>query len=513
MNFSLKFYWSLVLRRLPVMTAIILVCSVVAVIAALKLPPTYSTAARLLVEAPQIPDNMVASTIQTDASEQLQVIEQQLMTRANLIDIANKFEVFEDLRSLSPDRVVKSMRERTRIYRSSGRGQATLMTLSFEADSGQVAANVVNEYVTLILEANSKFRMTRAENTLAFFEQEVERLGADLDLQSGKIIQFKNQNADALPDDLAYRQGRQALLQERLARLERERAGTQSQRNEIITVFEATGRVDAEAQGRAPTLQEQQLALLEAELQEKLAVLSETNPKVVLLKSRIAQLQEAIKQAAPAAVQGASVRPASLLDVTLAEMDQRLQTMGLEIAEVSAELSELEASIAATSGNGIALSSLERDYDNIQARYNAAVNNLNQARMSERIEVSSQGQRISIIEGATVPQEPSGPNRPKIAAAGIGGGLALAAGFFMLLELLNRTIRRPAELQARFGIMPIATIPYMESAQERFRRRALLVGAFLLVLIGVPAILYYIDVNYMPLEILAHKVFDRLGLS
>ena len=61
-----------------------------------------------------------------------------------------------------------------------------------------------------------------------------------------------------------------------------------------------------------------------------------------------------------------------------------------------------------TAQNDIELDSLQRDYENIQARYNAAINNLNQAQMSERIETTAQGQRISVIENANVPRVPSG---------------------------------------------------------------------------------------------------------
>ena len=513
MNFNLKFYWSLVLRRLPVMMALFLACSVIGGITALKLPPTYSTSARLLVEAPQIPDSMVESTIKTEATEQLQVIEQQLLTRANMIDIANKFRVFDNMRSMTPDKVVQQMRAQTSIRRSSGRGEATLMTLSFEAARPEVAANVVNEYVTVILEVNSRFRMSRAENTLNFFEQEVARLGEDLDQQSTRIIDFKNDNAEALPDDLAYRQGRQSLLQERLGRLERDRASILSQRNEIIKLFEATGRLPNLSDENSLSREERQLANLRFELEQALGIYSETNPRVVLLRNRVEQLEATVKANAQSLVGEEGEKPASLLDLTLAEMDLRIGDMDREIIVVSKELAALETSIAATSSNAITLDGMERAYENIQGRYSEAINNLNQARMSERIEVTSQGQRITIIEGASVPQEPSGPNRIKIVAAGIGGGLGLAAGFFMLLELLNRSIRRPAEMQARFGITPIATIPYMESARERFRRRAVLVGAFLVALIGVPAALYYIDTTYMPLDLLANKVFTRLGLT
>ncbi len=513
MNFDLKFYWSLFLRRLPVMTALLLICSGVGVVTSLKLPPIYSTSARMLVEEPQIEIDTV--TLAVDAAEQLQVIEQQLMTRANLIDIAQKWRVFDDMRSMTPDAIVSQMRANTRIRRSGGRGQATLMTIQFSGRTGQIVANVVNDYVTLVLEENNTFRKTRVEGALEFYEQEVGRLNGDLDRQSAKIVSFKNSNATALPDDLAYRQGRQTLLQERLSRLESDRSGLINQRAEMVAVFEATGRLrPSDTPQRQLSPEEQQLAVLRLELETALSVYSQTNPKVVLLQNQVKNLEDRVavlgnaRNATEEQVDGPSI-----LDITLADIDQRLKDMDNEIARTNTELTTLEASISATAANAIALDGLQREYENIQNQYNVAVSNLNQARAGERQETNNQGQRITVIESASVPQDPSGPGRTKIAATGIGAGLGLAGGFFFLLELLNRAIRRPAELKSRFGIVPLANIPYMESRRERTMRRAVLITAFVAVLISVPAVLYYIDTQYMPLELLANKIINRLGIG
>ena len=514
MNLDIQFYWGLLLRRLPAMTALFLVCAVSAGVAALKLPPTFSTSAQLLVEEAQIPDSMISTVVQTDANQQLQVIEQRLLTRANMLDIARKFDVFEDIRTMSPDTIVDEMRRQTTIRRTGGRGQATLMNVAFEARSGQVAALVVNEYVTLILQESSDFRMSRAENTLSFFEQEVTRLSDDLDVQSSQIITFKNDNATALPGDLTYRQNRQTLLQERQSRLERDIASLERQRNNMVTVFEATGAAALDGQTtRDPGAEA--LARLRLEMEQALAIYSESNPRVVLLRNRIENLEQTIQESAPA--QGAQTEnktpEISMLDLSLAELDQRKESMQQELDATSIELTELEDSLRATAANAVVLGALERDFENIQARYNDAVRNLNQARVNERIEVSAQGQRVTVIENATVPQEPSGPNRLKLIAAGIAAGTGLAVGLFVLLEALNRTIRRPFEMQSKFGIIPLAVIPYMESSRERLTRRIALIAAFVAVLIAVPAALYLIDTMYMPLDILANKVFDRLGLT
>jgi polysaccharide chain length determinant protein (PEP-CTERM system associated) len=496
---------------MPVMMALFLICTGVAVVMALQLPPTYSSSARLQVDPPQIPDEMVVSMVQTEAIEQLQLIEEQLMTRANLIDIAQRHQVFPDMDTLTPDQIVQRMVGSTRIFRSGGRGQATLMSITFEAEDGQIAANVVNDYVTLVLEANSSFRRERAQNTLSFFEREADRLAEEIDAQSNRIIAFKNANVDALPEDLLYRQDRQSTLQERLGRLEQDRASIVSQRSEMIAVCEATGRLGPNAR-RERSPEEIRLQELELELAENLTIYSETNPRVVRLRGQIEQLERSMAGSGSGDAGDDAAEP-TFLDITLAEMDQRIQEIDLEIVRVNEELERLARAIAATATNSITLERLERDLDSARDRYNSVLGNLNQARMAERIEINAQGQRISLIEGASVPSSPSGPGRKRIAAMGAAVGMGLAGAYFVLLELLNQRVRHPAELQARFQIVPLGVIPYIESRAERWRRRAILLFALTAVIVAVPVALYVINTRYMPLEMLVDLVLGQLGLA
>lgn len=506
------FYWMLLLRRLPLMAGIVMLCSCIALYAALTLPPFFTSTARLQVEAPQIPDDMVASLVRTEASEQLQLIQEQLMTRANLLDLARKHRVFLDMDEMTPDSIVTSMQENTVIRRSSGRDQATLMSITFTARSGQIAANVVNDYTTLVLEKNASSRRERAENTLSFFQQETARLADEIDEQSNRIITFKNANVDALPDELDYRQARQATLQERLSRLEQERASVVNQRSEMLALFEATGRLDAAEENLTP--EQRRLQELQQQLSEALIIYSETNPRVVLLRNQIDKLNSSLAAPSdPEAQSGAEpVRGTSIIDITLAEMDQRAEQISQEIARVSEELDSLGAAIAATATNSITLERLERDLESIRLRYNGTLENLNQARMAERVEVNAQGQRVTLIEGAVVPEEPAGPERKKIVAAGVGGGIMLAGGIFVLFELLNQKLRHPNEIQSRFNIVPIGIIPYMETRREKMRRRAMLLGGLVAVMVLVPVALYFVHTQFMPLELFANKILTRLGL-
>ena len=520
MNLDLFFYWKLFLRRLPVMMLFVLVCSGLGVITAMKLPETWSTSATLLLESPQIPEDMVNSTIRTDATEQLDIIEQKLLTRANLIDIAQKFRVFTNIGEMNPDTVLQQMRQATRIRRTAGRNRATLMTISFEGRSGRVAADVVNEFVTLVLAENTSFRIRRAEGTLDFFRQEVERLGRQLDEQSTMIAQFKSENADALPEDQRYRLDRLNLLQERLAQLQRDKSSTEIQRAEIVRIYKNTGQLRQESEPRPRSPQEEQLIVAKAELERALSVYSETHPRVIRLSGLVDRLEAVVAaqvDAASVSTETEEGEAQSAQDVmfktTMADIDTRIQFLDTEIERVQREVASLQEANSKSAANGIALSGLERDYVNVQSRYNNALNNLNEAQMSERIESTAQGQRITVVENANIPQTPTGPNRPMVAATGGVLGLGLAGAYFVLLEILNRTIRRPEELTSKFNITPITVIPYMESRRHRMVRRGLRVAALLAILISVPLGLWYVDTNYLPLDLVVQKGLARLGLG
>jgi polysaccharide chain length determinant protein (PEP-CTERM system associated) len=516
MNFDLKFYWRLFLRRLPAMMAIVIACSVIGVVAAMRAPTTFRTEARLLVEDPQIPGDLASSTVRTEANTAIEIIRQRLMTRANMLDIANDLDVFENYSAMSPDAIVARMQQATNIRsRGGGRsGDPVIVTVAFEARNGRIAADVVNEYVTRIVNANVELRTGRAEETLEFFEQEVQRLSTELDLQSARITEFQAENADALPADQPFRMDRLSLLQERIANAERERAALVNQRARIVEIFETTGEIATAGAPLSP--QQQELQSLERELSDALLVYSEENPRVQLLQRRIDQLRSQVETAtadAPEDGEAATQTGVTELDVQLAQIDSRISTLDTIIAESGEEVAALEDAIARTPANAITLRSLERDYENVRRQYDSVVARLAEANTGERIEVTARGQRISVIEAANVPRKPSSPNRPRTMAMGVAAGLGLAGGLFLLLEFLNRSIRRPADITSALDITPLATIPFFESPRRRLMRNAMRVASVIVILIGVPVALWAVDTYFIPLDMLAERILRRVGVT
>lgn len=509
MTFDLRFYLQRFWRRFPWFLIIAAGIAAVGITLSVVLPPAYRAQARLLVESPQIPTELASSTVDTGAPEALQIIQQRMLTRANLLDLAQRLKVYDGQPQMTPDKIVEDMRRRIIIELPAVKAVANFVTVSFVAPTGQLSAQVTNELVTLMLQENVALRTATAGQTLDFFQQEVDRLGTELGQMGGKIMIYKLEHKDALPDSLDFRRTRQASQQERLLQLEREVAGLKERRAKLIEIYRATGDVQpTNVEPRSP--EEAQLRSLQDQLAGALAIYSPQHPSIMALKARIAQLEGMVKQQLSTAGVTGATEGSTAFDLQIADIDSQISFGTDQMALIQDELAALKVSIDATPGNAIDLDALQRDYNNVQLQYNNAVARMGQAETGDRIEALSKGQRITVIEQAVVPGAPDSPNRQLIAIGSVLGGLALGLGFVFLIEALNRTVHRPADLTSRLGIQAFATVPYIHTRGEVLRRRLILTSVVLLAVVGIPAGLFALHQYYLPLDLLIGRVLDKI---
>ncbi|MEX0280710.1 MAG: GumC family protein [Arenibacterium sp.] len=507
---DIKFYFSLFIRRLPWFLLVAALVSAVSVIVAVTLPPAYESRTRLLIEAPQIPDELAPSTVRLPGQERLQIIEQRLLTRPNLLDIARRLNVLEDQGIMNPDEIVDAMNARTTIRSSAGRSQATLMSITFEARTARLAAEVLNEYLTLIQQNDLNIRQGRAGQTMDFFEVEVDRLNRELQEQGARLLEFKTANAGQLPESLDFRQKQRATLQERVEASDREIYELRSQSQQLITIFNET-----RGRGVVPqTPTEQALSKAEGELEVALLTYSASNPRVKIIQARIANLEKAVEaERARNASQGdedATSNPA--LNLRLAEIDTRIKNLERQKASAETRIVELTRTIEATPAVSIALGELQGQYNNLLAQYNAASDRLAQASTGERIEVLSRGERIAVIEQPAVPSQPTKPNRILIAGGGTFLGIFLGLALVALMEFSNRAPKRPEDIIKKLDIWPIAAIPYTRTRSEMILQRGRKIVIIMVIVVGGPIAVWAVHQYYLPLDLLADRAMDKLGV-
>lgn len=521
---EVRFYLSLFLRRIHYFILLTALGTAAGLTLATITPPEYIARARLVVESEQIPDELAASTVQSRAFEQLQIIRQRILSRDNMLDMASRMNIYADVQSnpdtaLRPDEIVQNMRERIQISidgaPSTGRNtQMTTVLVGFVAPTAQMASAVTNQIVTLILEENVRMRTGVTGQTLQFFDQEMQRLEREVSERRARIVAFQDENKEALPDSLTFRRTQFSNQQARILQIESQEQALISRRDGIRALFEATGQLGAtDPQNLTPEARE--LMRLRERYAGATGGMEVNNPRVRVLRERIASLEEVVakQEADLAAATGATMpegRPMTPVDVQIAEIDTQLRSLKTEKDRVQADLDQLSQTIEATPANAVALETLQRDYDNVRVQYDRAVSNRARAETGDLIEAMSKGERISIIEQAVPPERPERPNRPKLVAAGVGGGMLMGFGLIVLLELLNNSIRRPVDIINRLDIVPLATLSYIRTHSEVRRRRMVLGALVAVILVGIPAGLWVVNEYVTPLDLLLEKAMEKL---
>ena len=123
---------------------------------------------------------------------------------------------------------------------------------------------------------------------------------------------------------------------------------------------------------------------------------------------------------------------------------------------------------------------------------------------------SAFGDDRMFIEQAVVPNAPSRPNRPLIAGGGLVSALILATALVVMLELMDKSVRRPVDLSRGLGITPLVTVPYISTSWEKLRYKLIVILVLLTLVVGVPALLVYIHYQVVPLDLLLDRLRARI---
>jgi protein tyrosine kinase modulator len=197
-----SYYLKLIKRRWAFFFLPFVLIAAAGVAAALLWPATYLSEGKILVQAQQIPTELVRPTVTSAAQERIQVIEQRTMTRDNLVAIADKFQLFPDKRTLmSVTELVALIRKQTKIkavdlsldfkQRSRIENPTVVFSVGFEYSDPATAARVANELMTRILNEDLRDRTNRATDTTKFLTREVQKLQADNAALDNKIAELK----------------------------------------------------------------------------------------------------------------------------------------------------------------------------------------------------------------------------------------------------------------------------------------------------------------------------------
>ncbi len=570
-------YVEIIKRRKKPMLIVAGAILLVTLLALLFWPPTYRSTATILIEEQEIPRDLVRSTITSFAAQQIEVINQRIMTMTNIMSLVDKFKLYQENDKLSKPRmeVAGEFRDAVSldlvsadvIDPQSGKPiEATIaFTLSFDYRGAVQSQKVTNELVTLYLNENLRARSQQSANTSDFLLAEANSLKDQLVELESNLAEFKERNEGSLPElydfnITAVERTEREMLDASLRIQELEKRKIQL--GSDLAQLSPSAPV-ALPSGEMVLSDSDRLKSLQSEYRKKSALYHDSHPDVRRLKREIEDLQAAtgissdradvlrqldgardelaqlksryandnakvmaqqrvisqLEQVAANSSSGGRVaapdNPAYVL------LNTQIQSATSEIASLRNKQEKLTTKIASHEARILRAPSVEkdykallRDYDNATLKYQEIKAKQMEANLAQNLEQDRKGERFTLIDPAQRPIDPVSPNRMALLLVGLVLSGVGGLAAAAVLELTDASVRGEKALtEVLGGVAPISVIPYIENETDTDSQVKIKTRFMIGLAVGVVALLMLIHVFYKPLDVIWFILMNKLGLS
>jgi polysaccharide chain length determinant protein (PEP-CTERM system associated) len=491
-----------------ILPAVLLFPLVVAV--AFLLPSIYRSEAMILVERPNVPPELVSTTVTTTLMERVQTIQRRFLATENLKDFVLKHELYQEGKSdQSLSSFIEGLRQSITVdlVPTERQGPNVAFSISSEDRDPYVAHIVTKELVDWYMKENAQARQRQAESASQFLAKEAATLKEEIGRLEKELADLRVKYDGSLPGQRDQNLQQLSRLQEQIANLDFEaetlRERKRSLQDELALVPAYGPYVVGEERVLGP---EEQLKALELQLMELSGQYTSAHPDIIGLRQKI----ETLKGRVASRTGGGSAAPDNPRYLRLQEqiqaIDRDLDIVARRRGVIEAQIGEIDQRLAKTEEIEQQHNALVRDYRSATEDYAAIRRKELTADLGQSLEAEQMSERFSLIEPPDVPKQPASPNRLIILFA--GGLLSVGAGFAtgIMAELLDPAIHGSKRLAKITGAAPLVVVPYIRTRAEiqRVWLRYGLIVLLLLALIG--AGLAFVHLQVTPLDVFWLKI-------
>jgi uncharacterized protein involved in exopolysaccharide biosynthesis len=232
-----------------------------------------------------------------------------------------------------------------------------------------------------------------------------------------------------------------------------------------------------------PDTLDRRLAALQQQLADQESRYTEDHPDVIKTKADIAALQKKMNEE-----NSGPAKPASHSNVESPQIQQlraQVHVKDMEIASrvkeqerIQGQIRQYEARIQSSPAVEQQYKELMRGYQTALDSYNDLLKRKTEAEEGVNLERKQEGEQLTVLDAANLPDKPSFPNRPLFALGGLAGGLGLGLGLAFLMEMKDTSFKTERDVEAVLQLPVLAMVPSLEPPSVKGARgRALPKGA------------------------------------
>jgi polysaccharide biosynthesis transport protein len=500
-----------------------------------RLPNVFESTTLLTVRPASISTAAVPQLSDSDLTIRINNITQEVTSRSSLQPLIDKYGLYakERARGTSMDELVERMRTKDiKITLNTSRNEITNgFFLSFRGSDPKTTRNVTEELASKYVTTQTKAASDDAAITKEFFTGQMNQAKERLDEIDKRRLEFMQQHLQSLPNGTQALIGQlSGLREEQKARIsEIGRLNDQiASNNKLVADLSKANQQQVEAfianmtdPKTTPAYAElvKRKAELESERQALKTQLRDKHPDVIAVQSQIDSVQGQMDEMVAEhkqKVEEQRKRMDAMIDPRINSYKSEAARFEGEVKRQQALLDQAEAQIAAVEqrinsvpGSEVGLEAIDREYQTAKAIYDDMAAQQKKAEIGADIAGHSQGEAITVIDPASLPEQPVAPKRPLLMIIGLFVGFAcgiMLAAAFELPRLL--TVQTADDAEHYTGLPVLITLPMLLTPREqrnlRMRRVALAAAAALATLVSAPALAFVLSRLHL-LEMLANR--------
>jgi uncharacterized protein involved in exopolysaccharide biosynthesis len=306
--------------------------------------------------------------------------------------------------------------------------------MSFDYPDPVKAQAVLQSFVTKFLSMDTEDVEDQASLTVRFLQDQANKIQSQISAIDGQITALKAKNGAALAAT-----GAAPLID--TGSFSAQITSLQNENRQLIS------------ESRHPGQRNDALGAAEAQLAAAESQYSDTHPDVIAAKERVAQLRRMAQQNGSG---GDAIQ--AQIAANNAAIHQLMDQRDAMLARANASMAG-QARAPAIEEQAM---QLENQSNTLRNQYQQVAENLLKAQNSQRMASEQRAEHLSLVEPANLPDHPYSPNRLLLIALGAAGGLALGLILALGLELLNRPLRSPKQIE-NLGLPMIGVVPLLKT--------------------------------------------------
>lgn len=443
----LKILWA---RRRLMMT-VTAGAVLLALLAYLVMPKTYVSATSLVIDSRGVDPLTGAAPNQSMGASVLATQMDVIGSRAVALQVVDKLGLAND-----PD--LKTKQERAAARESVARSLLMHLTLKpastsnvirieFENGDPQMAANVANGFADAYQQTAVNLRLDPAKRQSAWFDEQLQSLRNLVEERRARLSEFQRANGITPVERLDVETARLDEISRQLV---------DAQRNSQAADARLQQAKQATQSGRLPEVPEilgnSLLQSLKADLvraQGQLANASErygrNHPQYIAASAEVQELQQKIN-----------------VEVNRAKgsIDQASRIAQQQTNDLQRAFDDQKARILELTRQRDEMSVRDREVQNAQAAYDAALQRASQLRLESQLNQTT----VAVLDRASAPVNPAGLGLVLTTALSLIFGSILGAALALTIEMLDRRVRDGEEILTAAGLEVLGEVPRLRAS-------------------------------------------------